>query len=113
MKNISGTIPSRNKGFNAVSTAIIKAFPFAFFSSWIFLFKEGPAATTIPVTSIGIARKSCIVLYPLYKYFALRNTFIDVTSAKVIAVLYATRLSNAAFLHFSISLSVSSLNKIS
>ena len=54
IKNISGTIPALSNGFNAVSTAIINDFPFAFFNSLIFLFKDGPAATTIPVVSMGI-----------------------------------------------------------
>ena len=64
MANISGIIPSANNGFIAVSTAIIKALPFAFFNSLIFLFNEGPAATIIAGISLGITSINCFVLYP-------------------------------------------------
>ena len=45
--DISGIISSFANGFNAVSTAIKNAFPFAFFNCLIFLSKDGPAAIII------------------------------------------------------------------
>ena len=43
----------------------------------MFLFNDGPAATTIPVVSNGIVLYNCIVLYAVHKYLAFFITFIE------------------------------------
>ena len=50
-----------------MSTAIINALFFAFFNSFIFLFKDGPAATSIAGIPCGIISANWTVLYDLYK----------------------------------------------
>ena len=65
--NKFGIIPAFKSGFIAVSVAIIHAFPTAFFKSIIFLFKDGPADTTIVGISSGRIPCNSSTLYPSYK----------------------------------------------
>ena len=54
-------MPAFTNGFTAVSTAKINRRFFAFFNIWIFLFKEGPAATKIAASLFDTAFNNSFV----------------------------------------------------
>ena len=76
-------IPAFKSGFKAVSVAMMQAFPTAFFKSMIFLFKEGPAETTITGTVDGLKPAFLFEHEDLSKVPMVRMTGVSIEPMKL------------------------------